>query len=160
MHSYHLVLAIVGFLVVGLYSNWAKPTILFLIAIFVILVLGVLSPEEALKGLANKQVAIIFLLTILVAGFRKTFGNEFFSFLFKSSLKPKQFLLRLMILVSSTSIFINNTPIVAFMVPYVKEWVDSKQWPVSKFMIPLAFSTVLGGMVTVVGTSTNLLLNG
>ena len=160
MLSYHLVLVSIGLLVVGLYNNWARPAMLFLATIFVFLIFGVLTPEEVLKGLANKQVAIIFLLTILVSGFRKTFGDGFFNYLFKSRLRPKQFLLRLMILVSSVSVFINNTPIVAFMVPYVKEWVDSKQWPVSKFMIPLAFSTVLGGMVTVVGTSTNLLLNG
>ncbi len=160
MHSYHLVLAVVGLLVIGLYSNWAKASVLFLIAIFIFLIFGVLTTDEVLKGLSNRQIAIIFILTILVSGFRKTFGDGFFNYLFTSSLKPRQFLLRLMILVSSISVFINNTPIVAFMVPYVKEWVDNKQWPVSKFMIPLAFATVLGGMVTIVGTSTNLLLNG
>src|SRR4029078_5153086 len=75
-------------------------------------------------------------------------------------LRPKQFLLRLMLFVSSCSPFINNTPIVAFMIPYVKYWVNRKGYPASKFMIPLAFATVMGGMITVVGTSTNLLLNG
>ncbi len=46
------------------------------------------------------------------------------------------------------------------MIPYVKEWVDRKGLAASRFMIPLCFATVLGGMITVVGTSTNLLLSG
>jgi di/tricarboxylate transporter len=65
-----------------------------------------------------------------------------------------------MLFVSSISPFINNIPIVAFRVPYVKEWLDEKQLPVSKYIVPLCFATVLSGMITVVGTSSNLLLLG
>ncbi|MDQ6762223.1 MAG: SLC13 family permease [Bacteroidota bacterium] len=73
---------------------------------------------------------------------------------------PNSFYCVLCFLYLPVSAFINNTPIVAFMTPYVKEWVDRKGFSASRFMIPLAFATVLGGMITVVGTSTNLLLNG
>ncbi len=156
----YIVLATIALLIIALYSNWARPSVLFLVVIFIFLVLQVLTPEEVLKGLANKQIAIIFLLVMLVSGFRKAFGNSFFNYVFKSSLGPKQFLGRMMLFVCSISPFINNTPIVAFMIPYVKEWLDHKQWPVSKFMIPLCFATVLSGMITVVGTSSNLLLLG
>lgn len=131
-----------------------------MIAVFIFLVFGILKPEEIVKGLANKQVIIIFLLVIPAAGFKKEFGDGFFNYLFKPDLQPKQFLLRLMFCSSSCSAFINNTPIVAFMIPYVKDWADRRGLPASKFMIPLCFATVLGGMITVVGTSTNLLLNG
>ncbi len=155
-----IVLATIVLLIVALYSSKIKPSILFLVAVSVFLVSGILTPEDILKGLANKQVIVIFLLLILAAGFKKEFGHGFFNYLFKPDLLPKQFLLRLMLFVSSCSAFINNTPIVAFMTPYVKEWVNRKGFPASKFMIPLAFATVLGGMITVVGTSTNLLLNG
>lgn len=155
-----IVLTTVALLIIALYSNWARPSALFPGAIFIFLLFQILTPEEVLKGLANKQIAIIFLLVMLVTGFRKAFGNSFFNYLFKSSLRPKQFLLRMMLFVGSISPFINNTPIVAFMIPYVKEWLDKKQWPISKYMIPLCFATVLGGMVTVVGTSSNLLLAG
>ncbi|MDQ6843067.1 MAG: SLC13 family permease [Bacteroidota bacterium] len=158
--SSFIVLATIVSLIVALYSSTVKPSILFLIAVSVFLISGILTPEDILKGLANKQVIVIFLLLILAAGFKKEFGHGFFNYLFKPDLLPKQFLLRLMLFVSSCSAFINNTPIVAFMTPYVKEWVDRKGFSASKFMIPLAFATVLGGMITVVGTSTNLLLNG
>lgn len=156
----YIVLTTIALLIIALYSNWARPSVLFLGVVFVFLVSGILTPEEVLKGLANKQIAIIFLLVMLVFGFRKAFGNNFFNYVFKSTLRPKQFLLRMMLSVCSISPFINNTPIVAFMVPYVKEWLDEKQWPVSKYMIPLCFATVLSGMITVIGTSSSLLLIG
>jgi len=155
-----LVIITVILLIAGLYSNWTRPSALFLGAIFIFLTFNILKPEDVLKGLANKQIAIVFLLVMLVSGFRKAFGNNFFNYFFKSSLKPKQFLFRLMIFVSSISPFINNTPIVAFMIPYVKEWLDNRQLPVSKYMIPLCFATVSGGMITVIGTSSSLLLIG
>lgn len=66
----------------------------------------------------------------------------------------------MMVFVSSISAFLNNTPIVAFMIPYVKDWAQKAGVPASKFLIPLSFATVLGGMITVIGTSTNLVLNG
>lgn len=155
-----IVLTTVVLLIIGLYGNQVKPSVLFLMAVFIFLIFGILKPEDILKGLANKQVIVIFLLLILSVGFKKEFGYGFFNYLFKPNLLPKQFLLRLMLFVSSCSAFINNTPIVAFMIPCVKDWVDCKGFPASKFMIPMCFATVLGGMITVVGTSTNLLLNG
>ena len=155
-----IVLTTVVLLIIGLYGNKARPSVLFLMAVFIFLIFGILKPEDIFKGLANKQIIVIFLLLILSVGFKKEFGYGFFNYLFKPNLLPKQFLLRLMLFVSSCSAFINNTPIVAFMIPYVKDWVDRKGLPASKFMIPMCFATVLGGMITVVGTSTNLLLNG
>ena len=66
----------------------------------------------------------------------------------------------MMLVVSSVSAFLNNTPIVAFMIPYVKDWAEKTGNSSSKFLIPLSFATILGGMITVIGTSTNLVLNG
>ena len=72
-----IVLTTVALLIIALYSNWARPSALFFGAIFIFLLFHILTPEEVLKGLANKQIAIIFLLVMLVSGFRKTFGNSF-----------------------------------------------------------------------------------
>lgn len=155
-----LVLGTVALLLVALFGNWAKPSYLFLGAVFIFLFFGVLTPEEVLKGLSNKQIVVIFLLVLLVSGLRKIWGDQLFQYLFLPHLRPKQFLLRMMVMVSVVSPFINNTPIVAFMIPYVKEWLDNRQLPVSKFLIPLSFATIMAGMITVVGTSTNLLLSG
>ena len=90
--SIFIVLITVVLLIIALYSNKARPSVLFLMAVFVFLVFGVLKPEDVLKGLANKQVIVIFLLLILSTGFKKEFGYGFFNYLFKQNLLPKQFL--------------------------------------------------------------------
>jgi di/tricarboxylate transporter len=103
---------------------------------------------------------VIFLLILVTAGIRSVFGPEFFTRLFSTALSPKAFLLRMMMISSSISAFLNNTPIVAFLIPYVKDWADRTGTPASKLLIPLSYATILGGMITVIGTSTNLVLIG
>ncbi|MEQ8361363.1 MAG: SLC13 family permease [Cyclobacteriaceae bacterium] len=155
-----IVFIVIILLVISLYKEWINPALSFFGAVIILLLSGVLSPDEALKGLANQQVAVIFLLMLITAGVRSIFGGEFFMRLFNDSLSPKKFMLRMMVSVSTLSAFLNNTPIVAFMIPYVKDWADRNNHPSSKFLIPLSFATITGGMVTVIGTSTNLILLG
>jgi di/tricarboxylate transporter len=153
-------LAVVVFLVFALYRELFNPALTFFISTLALLLGGVITPAEILKGLSNQQIVVIFLLVLVTAGIRVIYGTEIFSRLFKPGLAPRAFLLRLMLTVSSTSAFLNNTPIVAFMIPYVKDWAQKNGHPASKFLIPLSFATILGGMITVIGTSTNLVLNG
>jgi di/tricarboxylate transporter len=147
-------------LIIVLYKNWLRPSLIFVLSSISLIVAGVLEIEDLLTGLSNKQIIVIFLLIIVTAGIQKNIGNDFFFKLFRKDLSVFSFRLRMMVLVSSLSSLINNTPIVAFMIPYVKEWATQQKLPASKFLIPLSFATILGGMVTVVGTSTNLVLNG
>jgi di/tricarboxylate transporter len=154
------VLLVVVFLVFALYREIFNPSLTFFIATVALLLGKIITPAEILKGLSNQQIIIIFLLVLVTAGIRLIFGTELFSKLFNPRLSPKGFLLRMMLTVSSISAFLNNTPIVAFMIPYVKDWANKTGNPASKFLIPLSFATILGGMITVIGTSTNLVLNG
>ena len=154
------VLVVVLFLIVFLYKEIINPSLTFFIATVALLLGNVISPAEVLKGLSNEQIIIIFLLVLVTAGIRLAFGTGLFDKLFNPALGPKAFLLRMMLTVSSMSAFLNNTPIVAFMIPYVKDWAKKTGNPASKFLIPLSFATILGGMITVIGTSTNLVLNG
>lgn len=144
----------------SLYKELFSPSLTFFISTISLLLGGVITPTELLKGLSNQQIIVIFLLVLITAGIRTIYGSELFSKLFNPNLKPKAFLFRMMLTVSSISAFLNNTPIVAFMIPYVKEWADRTGNPASKFLIPLSFATILGGMITVIGTSTNLVLSG
>ncbi len=157
--QYFVIITIV-ILVFSLYKEWVNPALTFFGAVVALLLGGILTPEEALKGLANQQVAVIFLLMLITAGVRAIFGGEFFAKLFSDTLSPKRFLLKMMISVSTISAFLNNTPIVAFMIPYVRDWAERNNHPASKFLIPLSFATITGGMITVIGTSTNLILLG
>jgi di/tricarboxylate transporter len=154
------VLLIVVFLIVSLYKEIINPSLTFFIATVALLLGNVINPADILKGLSNEQIIIIFLLVLVTAGIRLVFGTGLFDKIFNPSLGPKAFLFRMMITVSSMSAFLNNTPIVAFMIPYVKDWAKKTGNPASKFLIPLSFATILGGMITVIGTSTNLVLNG
>jgi di/tricarboxylate transporter len=154
------VLGVVTLLVLSLYREWINPSLTFFIAAVAILLAGIITPAELLKGLSNQQIVLIFLLVLVTAGIRAIYGSELFAKLFNPGLKPKAFLLRMMAFVSFISAFLNNTPIVAFMIPYVKDWSERTGNPASKFLIPLSFATILGGMITVIGTSTNLVLNG
>lgn len=154
------VIVVVLFLVLSLYREWFNPALTFFIAVAALLLAQVISPAELLQGLSNDQIILIFLLVLVTAGIRTIFGSEAFSRLFNPRLSPKAFLFRMMVTVSSLSSVLNNTPIVAFMIPYVKDWAQKTGNPASKFLIPLSFATILGGMMTVIGTSTNLVLNG
>ncbi len=147
-------------LVVVLFKDYIRAAFAFLITAFLFLILQIIKPEEFLAGLANKQIMVIFLLIGLTAGIQRNIGTGFFFRLFSQKLGPGAFRIRMMVLVSSLSAVLNNTPVVAFMIPYVKEWSAVNNYPASKFLIPLSYSTILGGMITVIGTSTNLVLNG
>ncbi len=147
-------------LILTLFKGWLRPSLAFLGAVLILMLAQIISIEDLLSGLANKQIILIFVLIILTAGIQRNLGPNFFYKLFKKELSPFQFRLRMMLMVSGFSSVLNNTPVVAFMIPFVKGWAESNKYSASKFLIPLSFATILGGMITVVGTSTNLVLNG
>lgn len=153
-------MGIIVFLVFSLYKEFFNPALTFFISTVALLMIGVITPTDLLKGLSNQQIIVIFLLVLVTAGIRLIFGTELFAKFFNPQLSSRGFLLRMMVFVSTISAFLNNTPIVAFMIPYVKEWAQKTGRPASKFLIPLSYATILGGMITVIGTSTNLVLNG
>jgi di/tricarboxylate transporter len=153
-------LCLIAVLVITLYRDYVRPSLAFISTAFIMIICGIINVDEFLAGLANKQIILIFLLIVLTAGIQKNIGSAFFYKLFKKDLTANQFRNRLMLWVGGGSAILNNTPIVAFMIPYVKEWAESNKFAASKFLIPLSFATILGGTITVIGTSTNLVLNG
>lgn len=149
------------FLLLSLYLEWFKPTVTFFIAILVFIIGGVLSPSEALKGFANEQLAVIVILLIISDIFKNSsVVNVIFNKLFKNTTKADSFNLGMMSVVASFSAFFNNTPLVAMMMPYTNNWAKKNKIAPSKLLIPLSYAAILGGCVTLVGTSTNLIVNG
>jgi di/tricarboxylate transporter len=149
------------FLLVALYSGKIRAEVAFFSAVMFLTVFGVLSPKEAISGFANEQLAVVMLLLILSDTIRKTnVMDALFAKLFKGTETTNSFIARMMIYVAPASAFFNNTPLVAMMMPYVHSW--SKQHGVSpaKLLIPLSYVTIVGGCITLVGTSTNLIVNG
>ena len=156
-----LVFASIIFLLSALYFEILRPTVIFFIAILVFVVSGVLTPQEAISGFANEQLAVIVLLLIISDILRKSsVVDVLFNRLFKNRKSYSSFSFTMMSMVAALSAFFNNTPLVAMLMPYVNRWGNQNGVAVSKLLIPLSYAAILGGCVTLIGTSTNLVVNG
>ncbi len=161
--EYHkwIVLLTIGTALFVLLKEWLRPSLTFFSAVLFLLLLGIVNPTDFMLDFANQQIATIVLLVIITAAIRKNLQTEkYLDRLFSSAKSPRAFLLQMNIFVAGISAFINNTPLVAIMIPYVYSWCKRFGAHPSKLMIPLSYSAILGGMMTVIGTSTNLVLNG
>lgn len=67
---------------------------------------------------------------------------------------------RILPTIASVSAFLNNTPVVVVFIPIIKQWASRTGLPLRKFLIPLSYAAILGGMCTLIGTSTNLVVHG
>ena len=156
-----LVLAVIAVAFVLIYRQVLRPPITLLLANLVFLITGILSTEELLEGLANESIISILLLILLTAGIRKNFQIEAaFDKFYRRLHGYRSFLLAMMAKVALVSSVMNNTPVVAAMTPYVFNWGRRNHVTPSKLLIPLSYATICGGMITLIGTSTTLVLNG
>ena len=139
----------------------AAPDMVFLAAVTALLVAGVLEPGEAFAGLANPGVLTVAALYVVVAGVRETGGVQWLSGRLLG--RPRSLLdaqRRLTLPVAAFSAFLNNTPVVAMLIPAVGDWARKFGLPESKLLLPLSYAAMLGGSCTLIGTSTNLVVNG
>jgi di/tricarboxylate transporter len=156
-----LVFIVLLFILISLYREILGPAFTFMVGVITLGIFGVLTPAEILKGFANEQVAVVILLLVVGDLLRKTGAVEIiFDRYFKSAKSYKGFLSRMILLLSGFSSFLNNTPLVAVMMPYVHNWCKRNNFPPSKFLIPLSYAAILGGCATLIGTSTNLIVGG
>lgn len=147
--------------IAGLTLTRVSPDMVLLAGLATLLVAGVLTPAEAFGGFSNEGLATIAALFIVAEGLRRTGGVNFVGLKLlgrPSSLTAAQ--LRLMTPVAALSAFLNNTPVVAMMMPVVSDWARRQNLSVSKLLLPLSYASILGGLVTLVGTSTTLVVNG
>ena len=154
-----LVLCILVFIFISLYREYFRPPTTFFIAIVVLSVTGILTPSQALSGFADEQIAVIILLLVLASVIKRASVIDLlFEKLFQSAKTYYSFLSRMMLYVAGSSAFLNNTPIVATLIPYVSDWGKRNKIAPSKLLIPLSYAAILGGTATLIGTSTNLIV--
>lgn len=149
-----LVLGLLGF-------TRAAPDLIFVGVVTLLMALGILTPKEALSGLANEGVITVGVLYIVAAGLRETgiMSVAAHYLLGKPrSIAHAQF--RLMAPVAAMSAFVNNTPLVAVCLPVINDWSKRHRISPSKLMLPLSYAAILGGCCTLIGTSTNLIVYG
>jgi len=155
-----IVLLIVAFLLITLYKELLGSGFSFVIAVTVLGIFKILTPTEILAGFGNEQLAVIIMLLIIGDIIRQTsLLDLLFDKIFFGVKTSRSFTARLMFSVSTLSAFINNTPIVAVLMPYVITWGRKNHISSSKLLIPLSYATIIGGCATLVGTSTNLIVN-
>ncbi len=122
---------------------------------------GIIGPSEALSGLANPGVVTIGVLFAVVAGLRETGGIDLVGHrLLGRPRGLRRAVLRITLPVSAMSAFLNNTPIVAMMIPAVSDWARRRRLKSSKLLMPLSYAAILGGTCSLIGTSTNLVVAG
>lgn len=155
-----IVIIVILFIILSLYKEWLGPALTFVVAVVVLGIAQILEPEEIIHGFANEQLAIIVMLLVLGDIFRKVSTLDgFFGKIFENTKNVKNFVARMMFLVFPISAFINNTPLVAVMMPIVHTNAKKFKYPLSKILIPLSYAAILGGNITLIGTSTNMIIN-
>ncbi len=156
-----ITLTVVAIVFLGLLKSSIPPDILFLGAAAFLGICGIITPEQAFSGFANSGMLTIAFLFVVVAGLRETGIIDYLSHRVLGSVKTQRGIIaRMAIVVVPMSAFMNNTPIVAMFVPIVVDWCRRNTIAPSKLLIPLSFLTILGGTCTLIGTSTNLVING
>ena len=137
------------------------PDLVLMVALLVLSISGVLEADEALIGFSNSGLITVAAMFIVAGGIRASGGVDMVvNRVLGRPVGQRAAMLRLALPVLSVSGFLNNTPVVAAMIPAVSRWAKRLNMPVSSLMIPLSYASILGGMLTLIGTSTNLVVNG
>ncbi len=152
------VLAVMG---AGLISNRLSPAAGVLGAVGGLFLLRVIDFDAAFSGFANPAPFTIGALYVVAGAVTKTNALQpLVARMLDRGSQTRVALFRLLAPASAASAFLANTPIVAMLVPAVRGWTERYGRSASRFLIPLSYATILGGAVTAIGTSTNLVLGG
>ncbi len=145
----------------ALASNRVPAEVAMLAALTCLLLSGVISSSQALAGFSNAGLMTVAVLYVVAAALRDTgaiywIANRLLG-------RPKTELAsqwRMILPTSLLSAFLNNTTVVAMMLPAVQEWARKLKISPSRLLLPLSYAAILGGTCTLIGTSTNLVVHG
>jgi len=156
-----LTLAVVTVAVAVLTRDLISPAVAFMAAVVVLLVAGVVTPEQAFQGFANPAPITVAALYVLARAVEKSGALQpVLRATLGTGRSVRAALARLTVPVAAASAFLNNTPIIAMLAPQVENWADQRGDSASRYLMPLSFAAILGGMTTLIGTSTNLVVSG
>lgn len=154
-----LTLLILAGSIVLFVGGWLAPEVTGLLAAALLVALRVLKPSEAMEGFGSPALITLMGLFALSAGLFRSGGLDRLRALIGSDAvrSPKRMITLMVAAVGPVSAFVPNTPIVASLLPVVEGWCQRRRISPSKVLLPLSFATVLGGTMTLLGSSVNLL---
>lgn len=157
-----ITLALLAFMVWALVRDKLRPGLVLFTVVVLMLCCGILTPKECLEGFSNKGMITVALLFLVSEGVRQSGTLERIIRRMMPEPCESQTLasLRIFPMVSFISAFLNNTPVVVIFAPMIRSWAQRVRLPATKFLIPLSYATILGGICTLIGTSTNLVVDG
>jgi di/tricarboxylate transporter len=152
-----LVLALIAFV-----AEWLPVDLTAIVVAIALILLGLVTPQEGISGFGNDATITVMAMFILSAGVARTGVIQIVrDWLLRWGGKNiSQQILVMGAIVGPITAFINNTAVVAIFLPIVEDWCRQRKISVSKLLMPLSYVTVLGGMITLIGTSTNILASG
>lgn len=156
-----IVLALLLLTVVLFLWERFRVDVVALIALALLLVTGIISPSQGLAGFSNSATVTVAAMFVLTAGLSKTGSVEKLG-RFVTGVFHKGFwvgLIAVMVVVGVLSAFINNTPVVAIFIPILLGVARETGISASKLLMPVSFASLFGGVCTLIGTSTNIIVN-
>ena len=160
LHAWITIITVLGMFTTLLLTK-LRADMVFLSAVGVLYVTGVLDAKEAFSGFSSTSVVVIGVLFVVVAGLMHT---GVLQWIVRHLLgQPKSYgkaVVRLMLPVAGLSSFLSNTTVVAMFVNIVKMWSKKLGISPSKLLIPLSYASGMGGVCTLIGTPPNLIISG
>lgn len=152
-----LILALIAFI-----TEWLPVDLTAMGVAIALILLGLVTPDEGISGFGNSATITVLAMFILSAGIVRTGAVQTIRNILLNwgGTSVTRQILTMGMIVGPITALINNTAVVGIFLPIVEDWCQKKNISPSKLMIPLSYSTVLGGMITVIGTSTNVLASG
>src|SRR5690554_6857680 len=154
-------LGLAGVALILMSSGRYAPHLVLISVMVVLSASGIVSADQALAGFSNSGLITVVAMFVVAAGIHHSGGVDLLvNHLLRSPKSVRSAQARIALPVALLSGFLNNTPVVATMIPAVHAWSRKIGISPSKLMIPLSYSAILGGTLTLIGTSTNLVVNG
>jgi di/tricarboxylate transporter len=140
-------------------TGWLVPEVTGLLAAALLVAFKVLKPDQAVQGFGSPALVTLMGLFAVSAGLFRSGGLDRLRAMIASDLirSPRRLIVLMLAVVSPISGFIPNTPVVATLLPVLEGWCQRRRISPSRVMLPMAFAVVLGGTISLLGTSTNLL---
>ena len=152
---------IIILMLIGLSFEVIRADFLIFLALVIFLLSGVISSEQALKGFSTEGMLTVLLLFIVAGAIQKHGIIEMIVYRLLGKAKDaRKSMIKVTLPIGFASGFLNNTPIVVALTPIIRDWAVDNGLSPSKFLIPLSYMTILGGTITMIGTSTTLVVHG